>query len=355
MPILMRYVSRLFAARFALILAGLALLILLLDIMAHSSEIITGADGVAGLWRYGWLRLPLITSRLIPFSVLIAALLTLITLARHHELVVMTGAGVSQFMLILTFLPLAAIIAVGHFWLDNRASPASITALEAWGVAGYAQSRPALGGDVMWVRAGNDVIRLRRDGINDNRLGALSIFRRDGEGNLIERIDARAAANNYGAWTLYDVTRFDVAGNAFSKIAELVWRGNLRPSQISTLSSHPKALSFGAVWRFVRAPGYGSRPLYVYETWLNRKLAAPLASLMMILLAVPLTQRFQRHGGVGLTLAVGIAIGFCFFVFDGFTLAVGEAGLLPPWIAAWAPTLTFAFMGAALGFHWERR
>ena len=356
MPIFMRYMSRLFAARFALILVGLALLVLLLDVMAESSAIIAGEDGVAGLWRYGWLRLPLIISRLIPFSVLIAALLTLISLSRHHELVVMAGAGVSQFKLIATFLPLAVVIAGTHFWIDDRVAPASITALDAWGVAGYSTARPAAGasGEVMWVRAGNDIIRLRRDRLGDSRLGALSIFRRDGEGNLIERLDAAAAANIDGAWTLYDVRRFDVAGNSHSKVAEIAWAGSLRPSQISTLSSHPKTLSLSAVWRFVATPGYGSRPLYVYEIWLNRKLAFPFASLLMILLAVPLAQRFQHHGGAGAILALGIAIGFCFFVFDGFTLAVGEAGLLPPWLAAWAPTLAFASIGAALGFHGER-
>ncbi len=357
MPIFMRYVSRLFAGRFALILGGLAMLVLLLDVMAQSSEIITGDAGVGGLWRYGWLRLPLIASRLIPFCVLIAALLTMIKLARHDELVVMMGAGVSQFKLILAFLPPALVIAVGHFWIDDRASPPAITALETWGVAGYSAGRPAAGGGgaVMWVRAGNDVIRLRRDGIRANRLGALSIFHRDNEGNLIERIDAASAANNYGSWTLHDVTRFDVVRNRLSKMAELAWPGDLRPSQISTLSRHPKALSLSSVWRFVRSPGFGSRPLYVYETWLNRKLAVPLASLLMILLAVPLTQRFQRHGGAGSTLAIGIAIGFCFFVFDGFTLAVGEAGLLPPVIAAWAPTLAFGAVGATIGFYGERR
>ena len=356
MPIFMRYMSRLFAARFAVILAGLALLVLLLDVMAESSEIIAGADGAAGLWRYGWLRLPLIVSRLIPFSVLIAALLTLISLSRNHELVVMAGAGVSQLKLIATFLPLAAVIAGAHFWIDDRLAPASMTALDAWEAAGYSSARPAGGGggEVMWVRAGNDIIRLRRDGLGDDRLGALSIFRRDGEGNLIERLDAAAAANDDGVWTLYDVRRFDVAANSYTSAARSAWAGSLLPSQISTLSSHPTMLSFSAVWRFVATPGYGSRPLYVYEIWLNRKLAVPFASLLMILLAVPLSQRFQRHGGAGATLALGIAIGFCFFVFDGFTLAVGEAGLLPPWIAAWAPTLAFAGIGAAIGFHGER-
>ena len=363
MSVLLGYMSRLFAARFALIFGGLVMLVLLLDVMAQSNEIIAGEEGVMGLWRYGGLRLPLIASRLIPFSVLIAALLTLIYLSRHGELVVMTGAGVSQFKLIAMFLPVVLIIAGGHFWIDDRAGPASIRALDAWGVAGYAPARPSGGGrgggTVLWVRAGNDIIRLRQDGGIDaddhNRLGALSIFSRDAAGNLIERLDAASAVNDSGVWTLYDVTRFDVAANRLSQAAEMAWPGDLLPSQISTLSSHPRALPLSAVWRFVRAPGYGSRPHYVYKTWLNRKLAAPLASLMMILIAVPLTQRFQRHGGAAATLALGVAIGFCFFVFDGFTLAVGESGLLPPWIAAWAPTLVFSAIGAGLGFHWERR
>jgi lipopolysaccharide export LptBFGC system permease protein LptF len=42
-------------------------------------------------------------------------------------------------------------------------------------------------------------------------------------------------------------------------------------------------------------------------------------------------------------------------VFDGFALAVGEAGLVPPVLAAWAPSLAFAAAGAALGFYGERR
>jgi lipopolysaccharide export system permease protein len=154
---------------------------------------------------------------------------------------------------------------------------------------------------------------------------------------------------------LYDVTRYDVAANAVETIARLPWAGRLRPDLLSTLMAHPRELSLGDVWRYLGAPEFGSRPLYVYETWFNRKIVVPLASLLMVLIAVPLSQRFQRHGGAATTLTLGIAIGFCFFVFDGFALAVGEAGLVPPVLAAWAPSLAFAAAGAALGFYGERR
>jgi lipopolysaccharide export LptBFGC system permease protein LptF len=36
---------------------------------------------------------------------------------------------------------------------------------------------------------------------------------------------------------------------------------------------------------------------------------------------------------------MGITIGFGTFILTGITTAMGEAGLLPPWLAAWAPVI----------------
>ena len=354
MPLYARYIGRQFLGRFALLLAGLSALVALLDLMAHGGAVVAG-DGAAALGRYLGLRLPLIVSKLIPFSVLVAALLTLVGLVRHRELVVLIGAGVSQFRLILAFLPAVAVIAGAHFWLDDGVAPTAVAELRDWGAGGHSSGNRVRDGAATWVREGNDVVRVRAVGAGEERLAGVTIFQRDAEGILAGRIDAATAALEDGTWTLYDVARFDTASNTVTAVARMTWRGDLRPSLLASLSTHPSELSFGAVRRYVDAPGYGSRPLYVYRTWLNRKIVAPLVSLLMVLIAVPLGQRFQRRGSAATTLAVGISIGFCFFVFDGFSLAVGEAGLLPPWIAAWAPILAFAAIGGTLAFHVERR
>ena len=355
MPLFARYVTRLFAVRFALLLAGLTALVVLLDLMAHGGAVVAG-EGAGALWRYAGLRLPLIVSRLLPFTVLIAALLTLVGMARHRELIVLIGAGVSQFGLMLAFVPILAAIAGLHFWLDDRVAPTAIAELRAWQATGYGAGEAKPGGAATWLRQGNDVIRLKGGQANGGeRLAGVTIFRRDAEGILAERIDAASAALEDGGWVLYGVARFDVASNTVAAQARLVWDGDLRPALAASLAAHPRELSFAQVRALAGSAGYGNRPLYLYQTWLNRKLVAPLASLLMILFAVPLSQRFERRGGAAATIAAGVAIGFCFFVFDGFTLAVGEAGLLPPWIAAWAPTLAFAAIGGAMAFHAERR
>lgn len=363
MTLFARYINRLFAFRLAMVLAGLVALASLLDMMAHADEVVAG-DGVGALWRYFALRLPVIASKLLPFSVLIAALLTLVSLARHGELVVLLGAGVSPWRLVLAFLPAVALLGLVHFWLDDGAVPPATAELRAWAASDYGATVAAAGRT--WLRDGNDVIRLDTGGGDDKggddrgaddqgRLVGVTIFQRDNDGILVARLDAASAVIEDGAWVLHDVARYQVAGNRVEAIARLPWAGNLRPALLATLRSHPRELSLTQVRRYLAAPGFASRPLYVYQTWFNRKLVAPLASLLMILIAVPLSQRFQRHGGAATTLALGIVIGFCFFVFDGFTLTVAEAGLVPPLIAAWAPTLAFAAVGAALGFHVERR
>ncbi len=48
---------------------------------------------------------------------------------------------------------------------------------------------------------------------------------------------------------------------------------------------------------------------------------------------------FSRTGSIAWLLFTGITIGFATFILAGVTTAIGEASLLPPWLAAWAPTL----------------
>ena len=161
MPLYARYIGRQFLGRFALLLAGLSALVALLDLMAHGGAVVAG-DGAAALGRYLGLRLPLIVSKLIPFSVLVAALLTLVGLVRHRELVVLIGAGVSQFRLILAFLPAVAVIAGAHFWLDDGVAPTAVAELRDWGAGGHSSGNRVRDGAATWVREGNDVVRVAR-------------------------------------------------------------------------------------------------------------------------------------------------------------------------------------------------
>lgn len=358
MPIVARYLSRLLLVRLLILLAGLSAMVVLLDLLANAKDIIaSGGEDPLAMFRYAFLRFPDILSKLIPFSVLLATLLTLSRLVRHSELVALGVAGISPLRVLRAFLPAALLVVALQFWLEDQAVPASMGKLRAWGVGDYASAASTTNGKggMTWIRQGENIVRVRAVERDNHSLSGLTIFRRDGEGNLVERIEAQSAEHVDGRWILHDVTRLKVAVNDVTKIARMPWEGNIRPSLFTSLSTYPRELSFMEVRRFVLDPGFGNRPVYLYETWLHKKIVSPLASLLMMLFAVPLAQRFQREGGIPLILVLGVAVGFLFFVFDGATLSLGEAGLLPPALAAWSPLLIFASGAAAIAFYFERR
>ena len=73
----------------------------------------------------------------------------------------------------------------------------------------------------------------------------------------------------------------------------------------------------------------------------------------MVALSIPLAVRFRRGGGIGVMFAVGIGLGFLFFIVDGISLTMGELGFVTPWFAAWSPVLGLAAVAGIISFRTE--
>lgn len=79
----------------------------------------------------------------------------------------------------------------------------------------------------------------------------------------------------------------------------------------------------------------------------EQRLAIPVATLVIILFGAPLATSSKRGGaafGVGLSLATTIL----YLVLFRVAGAMGYAGILSPWMAAWLPNLIFLFGGLIL-------
>lgn len=351
MPVLHRYLARLFVGRLALLLLGFSALVLLLDLLANGEGVLEASGNhVSALLRYMVLRLPEIVSALIPFAVLLAGISTLASLVRNSELVAMRAAGISQVLLIRALIPVALLVAVPQFWLENDALPSAIAELRAWGVGEYHDSDSE--GQVVWARIGEDVVRVGEVSGPDT-LSNVTIFRRNDRGKLVEQVAAKRAVFEDGHWTLLDVTRSRADIEEPLSVPRLTWPGLMSPGLLASLTIHPRELSVSELSRFMGDASFGNRPPYLYAVWLYKKISSPVATILMLIISVPLIQGLHRRAGTALMLAAGVAIGFCFLVFDGLILKFGEAGLLPPILAAWGPTIIFGMVAASLAFRTE--
>jgi lipopolysaccharide export system permease protein len=87
-----------------------------------------------------------------------------------------------------------------------------------------------------------------------------------------------------------------------------------------------------------------ARPTRRAPAWWH-KISGPLSTVLMPLLAAVAAFGLARSGQVLLRAAIGMALGFAYFVVDNFSLALGNVGAYPPLLAAWAPFLLFLLIG----------
>jgi LPS export ABC transporter permease LptG len=103
----------------------------------------------------------------------------------------------------------------------------------------------------------------------------------------------------------------------------------------------------------LKAQGVGGEALGNLEINLADKLAFPFASLVSVLLALPLAIRFGKKGrAMGMALAV-VAF-FVYYVMTEAASAFGSTGRINPYLASWLPNIIFGVAGLALLWIEER-
>ena len=138
------YMVRLFLTRSLAVLVALVLVLMTLDLLGESGKILAvPGNGDAELWRYVGLRIPLLISRFLPFSVLLGTLIAFVGLNQHSEVVAMKAAGLSAHQ-ILAPLIVASIGIAGRLVRLQR--EASWSSRRAWSTPGRtmitSRSRP---------------------------------------------------------------------------------------------------------------------------------------------------------------------------------------------------------------------
>ena len=87
------YLAKLFVSRVLAILVMLVLVLQMLDLLSESGDILAvKGNGEAQLWYYVSLRMPQLVARFLPYSVLLATLLTFWPLNQNSEVIAMRAA-----------------------------------------------------------------------------------------------------------------------------------------------------------------------------------------------------------------------------------------------------------------------
>lgn len=342
------YIGRIYLVRFLVLFLGVAVVLQALDLLAESGNVLAGEGaGIGSLWRYATLRLPQILAELPPFTALLATLVTFAALAQHGEIIIMQGTGLSPFRILAPMILVSAFIAIAHFLFNETILVDANVELADWKANDYAVSdspaTPAAAN--AWAIDGDTLIRVAAVTRGGTILDQVTLYRRDADANLVDIASASFAAFVDGEWTMFDVKTFAVADHAYSEEAMRPWPTRVPPERFLALAVQPDKVSFIALWRTTRELLSEGHTVTMLRSWLHQKIAGPAASLLMPILGVLAGFGVIRSGLLFLRIAVGMSLGFGFFVVDNLLLAFGQFGALPPFLAAWAPIMLFLLIG----------
>ncbi len=340
--ILARFILKVVGFRILAALAVLFVVLQVLDLLDATTDVLERGLGVGGVMRYAALRAPSLLIQAMPIAVLAGSLLAFTQLGRENAIIAMRASGISTFRLIGLSLPAALIVVATHLVIGQAIAPRTDAAQERWWrVTEPLADRKAP--ESRSFRVGADIVTATADPDLDTSLSDVRIYRRTPEGLLLTRTTASTARFDDGAWTLSDARTVTIAQGAegVRDAARLTWPTTLRPVDIQTVFGDTATTTSAEAHRALRE-GAALRSPAFYQMTLQRAWSAPFASLVMLLLAIPVGLVSYRGAQAPVVLALCLGAGLLFLVVDGLLAAVGESGVLPVLLAAWGGPIVFA-------------
>jgi lipopolysaccharide export system permease protein len=342
------YMAKLFLTRVFAVLIMLVLILQTLDLLGESGKILAVSSNDQGdILRYVGMRIPQLLSRFLPYAVLLATLITFSGLSQNSEVVSMKAAGLSAHQILAPLIVTSLIIAAGHFAFNDFIVSKTTANLKQWQAVKYGPIPKDSGTRVnVWVREGQDLINAATvSGTGDATiLTDVAVYLRANNG-LRQVIRAPSGRYVGGAWQLQNAQLFDVATVSTHRYGQLDIGKGIAPKRFQVVKVDGDSRGFFLLAQDIVEMNASGKRTANLEAALWHKISGPLSAVLMPLLGAVAAFGLARSGTLFLRAAIGMALGFTYFVADNFALAMGNLGAYPPLLAAWAPFFLFLLIG----------
>ena len=342
-PTLERYLAGQIYGAVGFVLLGFLGLFAFFDLISELRDLGNGnyqlkqIFGVVALWVPGH------AYELLPIAVLIGTLYVLAHLSSNSEYTVMRAAGLSPSRAGAALAKVGLVFVVGTFALGEWIAPHSEELAQQVRMRAM---QSLIGGSLdsgLWFKDERSFINVR-EARDATQLSGVRIYEFDRSSRL--RQVTEAARGEYagdGRWRLTGVaqTLLGPAGPTTARLEEAEWRSAMTPELINVLIVAPERMSALKLYRYLKHLSENRQKTERYEIALWKKLFYPLATLVMMALALPFAYMHARSGMVGIKVFLGILLGILFHMLNSLFSHVGLLKGWPSVAAAAVPSLLF--------------
>lgn len=343
----MRIVLRLYLADFfrllLLIALGISLVFSLIDLIGKIDDFLPNKPSVGSLILYVVYTIPRFFLYLLPMSVLICSLFTFSQAARRKEITAIRAAGGRMRDLFYPFVIAGAVLSIVAFSISEFVVPdfAQRSAALKMKLAGK-EKKSAVSGGATWIKdiKGNPVkIELY---IPEKKIARNVTIFIHGKDFLKSVITAKRATwqAEQQQWLFEEASHYDSDTGKTKNISRMNYPDLDSPDIFSREMKSSEEMGIAELYRYIQRlknAGFSNMKLVID---LNSKISFPLINAFMMLIGISLSGRSQMGGGL-FTAGLGLGISLLYWFGFTFTLSMGYASILPPFIASWLVPVLF--------------
>ncbi|HEX8987760.1 MAG TPA: LPS export ABC transporter permease LptG [Rhodocyclaceae bacterium] len=352
-----RYMAREIYAATALVLAAFLALFAFFDLIHEFEDLGKGDYQLHHAMMYVALTMPGRTYELFPIAVLIGTLYGLTLLARHSEITVLRASGLSTGAMLGSLAKIGIVFALLTFVVGEFIAPPAEKAAQELRLKATSQMVAQEFRTGLWVKDELSFVNVQ-DVLPDASLRQVRIYQFDPRYQLLSISEAASASYEPpDHWKLTDVvqTLFEGERARVVRAPQMEWRSALNPDILTVLMVVPERMSLPALYVYIRHLADNQQKTERYEIALWKKLFYPLATLVMMALALPFAYAHNRMMAVSIKVFAGVMLGITFHMLNGLFSHLGVINNWRPLLSAITPSALFLLAAGGMLWWVERR
>lgn len=366
MKIFFRYLFIRLAGVFFICVASCTILWIMVDLYGNMEDFLNHKVSPLLIFRfYAW-QIPKMLVQALPASILISALLTLLSLNRRSELVALQAGGMAPLLMFSPFFLFAVLgMLVLSVDLYGPVATAEVTRERLLKqVKGQNPGRNVLVNLPYVDRVNNRVWFFHKLDTNSGEGEGMEILLQDAEGHDMKKYFAREGKWTGEFWSLSGVLEVDY-GLDNSMLGKKPYEEidlpdiTTPPKQLSLIVSQPEQLTVSQLSQYIETSTSTSDNIAKYRTEWWYRVLYPVSLLVLMLYGLLQGMRTDRRSAAAGVFATILVLP-AFILVNGVFLAAGTNNRLSPFLAVTATPFIFGVVGLYLlainnGWWWQLR